>query len=170
MTTYFTADQHFFHKNIIRYCDRPYANEKQMRTDIITRHNQVVRPDDEVIHVGDFAMVGTSQWEKVGAVLKHLNGTHHLVIGNHDDCKWDKYIACGFSSVHSALWFKEDGICCVHDPSNWAVVQHNFDIMVCGHIHGLFDVIRESETKKVVNVGVDVRDFKPISMNQVKEL
>jgi len=30
MTTYITADQHWFHENIIEYCDRSFASVDQM--------------------------------------------------------------------------------------------------------------------------------------------
>lgn len=166
---YFTADQHYYHNKIIEYEDRPYPSEKQMRKDLIVKHNQVVSRTDEVFHVGDFAMVGTSQWERIGAVLKHLNGTHHLIIGNHDECNWDKYINVGFASVHSAMWWDQDGIACVHDPSAWTITKHSFPILICGHIHSLFTIIEKDDTI-VINVGVDVNAFKPVSLTEIKRI
>jgi calcineurin-like phosphoesterase family protein len=166
---YFTGDEHYFHHKIIEYENRPYKDEKQMRSDLIIRHNEIVKKDDEVIHLGDFAMVGTSQWEKLGTVLSKLNGIHHLVVGNHDECPWDKYLNIGFSSVHTSLWFDEDGIICCHDPSAWSITKHKFPILLCAHIHKLFDLIKKSDSV-VINVGVDVRGYKPISMEGVKNL
>jgi len=36
---WFTADFHFGHKNIIRYCDRPFASVEQMNEIILERLN-----------------------------------------------------------------------------------------------------------------------------------
>ncbi len=166
---YFTADQHYYHHKIIGYENRPYRNEKEMRSDLIIKHNETIRPQDEVIHVGDFAMVGTSQWERIGSVLKHLNGTHHLVIGNHDECNWDKYLNVGFASVHTSMWWEDDSIVCAHDPSAWTITKHKFKILLCAHVHQLFDIIKKDNTV-VINVGVDVRGYKPISLEGVKNL
>jgi calcineurin-like phosphoesterase family protein len=75
----------------------------------------------------------------------------------------------GFSSVHTSLWFDEDGIICCHDPSAWSITKHKFPILLCAHIHKLFDLIKKSDSV-VINVGVDVRGYKPISMEGVKNL
>ena len=54
-----------------------------------------------------------------------------------------------------------------HDPSIYCVLEPG-TILLHGHIHTLYKSIPE---KRVVNVGVDVWDFKPINMNQImKEL
>lgn len=39
MTDFFTSDYHFFHNNILKYCDRPFKSEVEMRKEIIRRHN-----------------------------------------------------------------------------------------------------------------------------------
>jgi calcineurin-like phosphoesterase family protein len=166
---YFTGDEHYFHHKIIEYENRPWPDEKKMRKGMIIKHNEIVRPEDEVIHAGDFAMVGASQWERLAGVLKELNGTHHLVVGNHDECPWDKYLNVGFSSVHTSMWWENEGIVVVHDPSAWTVTKHKFPITLCAHIHKLFDVIKKSDTI-VINVGVDVRDYKPISLQGIKNI
>ena len=165
---YFTADWHFFHRKIIEYCDRPFKSEKQMRQVIINRYNEVVRKDDTCFVLGDAAMLGTSQWERLGSVIKQLNGSKHLIFGNHDDFKWRRYIDIGFDTVHSALWLEEeDGLFVVmgHDPSIWCTLKPN-TILLHGHIHNLYKSIPE---KRVVNVGVDVWDFKPINFKQIRE-
>jgi calcineurin-like phosphoesterase family protein len=158
---WFTGDEHYFHHNIIEYCNRPYPNEPAMRKDLILRHNSRVALKDEVYHIGDFSMLGPSQWEKIGGVVRQLNGRHHLILGNHDECKPFTYINAGFTSVHTAFWF--DRFVLAHDPSVYCMLPEE-SILLCSHIHTLFDIIKD---KKVVNVGVDARDFYPVNIEQI---
>ncbi len=79
---YLTADQHEGHKNIIKYCNRPYKDVDQMRDGLVKKHNSVVTSKDTVFHLGDFSWAKKA--EDVDAYLEQLNGKHHLLIGNHD--------------------------------------------------------------------------------------
>jgi len=56
MTTWFTADQHFGHKNIIGYSGRPFADVEEMTEELVRRHNACVAPEDTTYHVGDFSL------------------------------------------------------------------------------------------------------------------
>jgi len=53
---FFTADEHYYHKNIIKYCNRPFANVENMNRALIGRHNEVVSNTDTVVHAGDFTL------------------------------------------------------------------------------------------------------------------
>lgn len=163
---YFTADWHFFHNNIIKYCNRPFKNENEMRKVIIDNYNNIVNEDDTCFIVGDVAMVGGSQWEKLKNVINTMNGTKHLIYGNHDELKWQRYIDIGFTSVHSSLWLEEESLSLImaHDPSVYCTLAPK-SILICGHIHTLFKSIPKQLT---VNVGVDMWDFSPITINQIK--
>jgi len=164
---FFTADWHFFHKHIIQYCSRPFKNEKHMRNKIINNFNEVVRKEDTTFVLGDVAMLGGSQWEGLKGVIQKLNGTKHLIYGNHDEFRWQRYIDIGFTTVHSALWLEDEGLDIVmaHDPSVYCTLKQE-SVLLCGHIHTLFKSIPD---QRVVNVGVDVWNFKPITTKQIRE-
>ena len=164
---FFTADWHFFHKHIIQYCSRPFNNEKHMRNKIINNFNEVVRKKDTTFVLGDVAMLGGSQWEGLKGVIQKLNGTKHLIYGNHDEFRWQRYIDIGFTTVHSALWLEDEGLNIVmaHDPSVYCTLEPE-SVLLCGHIHTLFKSIPD---QRVVNVGVDMWDFKPITTKQIRE-
>jgi hypothetical protein len=36
---YFTSDEHYFNENIIRYCNRPFANAAEMNAGLINKIN-----------------------------------------------------------------------------------------------------------------------------------
>jgi calcineurin-like phosphoesterase family protein len=44
--TWFTADFHFGHNNIIRYCNRPFRSVEEMDQTILERLNASVKPND----------------------------------------------------------------------------------------------------------------------------
>ena len=55
MALWLTSDLHFGHENIIRYCDRPFADVDAMNRALVDRWNEVVGDDDVVWVLGDFA-------------------------------------------------------------------------------------------------------------------
>lgn len=50
---YYTADQHFGHSNIIRFCDRPFKNVTEMDETLINNWNNAVSDEDIVYMLGD---------------------------------------------------------------------------------------------------------------------
>lgn len=85
---FFTSDQHFFHKNIIKYCDRPFSVDdegvKECIEYIVKTHNNVVKEDDVVVWVGDISMHKPHQREFVKRIIQAHNGRKILFMGNHD--------------------------------------------------------------------------------------
>ena len=81
MTTYFTSDTHFGHKNIIKYSNRPFKDFEHMDWEIVNRWNETVGDTDVVYHLGDTALGNSDRWDEI---FKSLNGYKILVVGNHD--------------------------------------------------------------------------------------
>ena len=72
---YFTSDNHFFHKNIISSCNRPFVDEFDMNEQMIKNWNAVVEPDNTVFCLGDFAWGGFNKWKQI---REQLNG--HIIL------------------------------------------------------------------------------------------
>ena len=66
---WFTADNHYYHNNIIHYCDRPFKNINEMHKSLISNHNAVVKSSDTVYFLGDFGMGKLLQ-----NIVSQLNG------------------------------------------------------------------------------------------------
>lgn len=81
---WFTSDLHFWHKNICKYCNRPYESIEEMNKGIITNWNSVVKEDDTVFVLGDLGFCGI---EKLRDLISQLKGCIILVQGNHDSDK-----------------------------------------------------------------------------------
>lgn len=62
---FFTSDTHFYHGNIIRFCNRPFKDVEVMNETIISNWNNTVGQDDIVFHLGDFCLGGSAEWTKI---------------------------------------------------------------------------------------------------------
>lgn len=171
MTEFFTADWHLFHRNIIRYCNRPYRNVKEMHQNLIDNHNQIVEEEDEVWFLGDLCFMSPEYVGRIKKEVDKFNGIKHIVLGNHDNWKTRAYLNAGFLTVHSAMWFNRDNYTfyMMHDPAEYTVIQNDPKaIMLCGHIHQLFKHLLPE--KKIINVGVDAWNMKPVSYESIFKL
>ncbi|MHA1402035.1 MAG: hypothetical protein ACTSQE_16930 [Candidatus Heimdallarchaeaceae archaeon] len=92
---FFTADEHYYHTNIIKYCNRPFSSVEEMNEVLIQNHNRVVKNGDIVVHAGDFSFANRDKTEKI---IKQLNGAHIFLKGDHD--KW-------LSSLAPQIWQKK---------------------------------------------------------------
>ena len=51
--TYVTSDWHFFHRNIIRLCDRPFSSVEEMNETMLENINSIASSDDTLPTVGE---------------------------------------------------------------------------------------------------------------------
>ena len=154
----FTADHHFGHENI-KYCDRPFKDAHHMNVELTERWNKVVRPDQTVFHIGDFAFRG----KDARHYLDVLNGKVILIRGNHDKPKNDQF----FHDAHDlaeVVINKDQRIIMFHYAMR--VWNHSFrgSWMIHGHSHG---TLPPTMDRKIQDVGVDVWNFAPISYPQL---
>ena len=75
---YFTADTHFGHYNVIRFCDRPFASAEEMDEAMIQNWNDRVTGNDTVYILGDMFFRSTN----AEGILKRLKGKKRLIVGN----------------------------------------------------------------------------------------
>lgn len=162
---YFTSDQHFDHENIIKYCGRPFNKLHKMNHNLMINFNKIVAQEDITYHLGDFSLRGPENWPLIKNWIKKLNGTHILILGNHDKLNPFLYVECGFQSVHTYLKVEEFHL--IHDPAPACNIElkRKGEWWLCGHIHNLFKI-----QSNVVNIGVDVWDFKPISIEHIRSI
>ncbi len=162
---FFTADTHFGHKNIIKYCNRPYDHLDHMMEEMIKTWNSTVGELDTVFHLGDFSFLDR---DKSAWILSRLNGVIILIKGNHDSTKIVENI--GFDGVYDLveLAVEEDSgvtqlITLCHYPIAVWPSSHYGAWHLHGHSHGTYKV----NTGKVVDAGWDVWG-KPISYDVIK--
>lgn len=150
---WFTADQHFGHKNIITYCNRPFLTLSEMEEEIIYRHNKVVSSGDNVIHLGDFSFY-TKELTK--NIISRLNGNHTFLKGDHDK----KWLGGNpeLKEFKIGDWYVE----CFHWPMlSWPRAFHG-SIHLFAHSHG-----QRKHPGAAMDVGVDTNDFYPYLWDEI---
>lgn len=79
--TWFTSDFHLGHFKIIRYCNRPFADTREMDDVIVERLNANVQPNGTLYSRGDFCL---DKHDSVAAYRNRLAcQTINLTHGNH---------------------------------------------------------------------------------------
>ena len=167
MNTYFSSDTHYFHDNIIKYCNRPFLSADEMNQTMLKRWNDVVGPDDIAVHVGDISAGLKGRTSDLERVIGQLNGRKILVRGNHDHQTNEWYLSAGFLRVFDHV--NLGGVLLTHYPLQ-ELVQQIDDLSVLGNvehvIHGHVHRTDIPEFEMHYNVAADRNDFTPISLEK----
>ncbi len=175
---WFTSDTHFSHDNIIRFCNRPFKDIREMDEILIKNWNDRVQPDDIIFHLGDFAWGGSQIWNNI---LQQLNGHIHLIVGNHDEKNLRQGYMKYFDSVEyqKHIYIEGKSIYLNHYPFLCFGGAYRGEAacwQLFGHVHSKpestgLDISR----LKVLfptqyDVGVDNNNYCPISFEEVKRI
>ena len=184
MSNWFTSDTHWNHKNVIKYCNRPFKQVcnvcdgtkedcaecngdgffplvEEMNEKLIENWNKVVKPNDQVYHLGD--LIFASKKAHVTELFKRLNGHIHWIYGNHDK---------SFRNAPGAAWqgdYKEVKInkqkfILSHYPFMSWNGQHNGTVMLHGHCHGN---LKHNGTDLLIDVGTDCWNYTPAHVDEI---
>ena len=82
MRIFFSSDTHYFHANIIKYCDRPFKTVDEMNEFMIDAWNSFVDEDDLTFHLGDFSLLRPVDSIQLRDVINRLKGKKILIKGN----------------------------------------------------------------------------------------
>ncbi len=184
---FFSADHHFYHSNIIKYCGRPFLSVEEMNEKMVSRWNEVVQPDDTVYYLGDFALANRA----VEVFGPRLNGEKLLIMGNHDTCHpcHKKRAAIG-ERVYATAGFKTIGLEHVIEIGAEKVLLNHMPYLstdpnddkyklkfqnyrpkdqgawlLHGHIHEKWKI-----KNRQINVGVDVWNFYPVPITEIEKM
>lgn len=173
---WFTSDTHFWHENILRYCNRPFKTISEMNEELIRRWNETVPGEGVVFHLGDFAFGGSKEWNDV---ISRLNGKIYLILGNHDMKQIKQGFMQRFEHVTQQMTIRVGGqsIILNHNPFLAYGGAYRNVWQLFGHVHSgpLSDRGKDLARLQVLfprqyDVGVDNNDFRPVSFLQVKTI
>lgn len=182
-----TSDTHFSHARIIALSNRPFASVEEMDEAMIERWNEIVKPEDIVVHLGDLAL---GRLAESLPLTERLNGRRFLIPGNHDrisqafdhgksiDRFTPVYEAAGWSILPEVIemtvagrqvllsHYPYDGDSRPDRPDRHAHIraQDTGLPIIHGHVHGEWAV-----RGRQFNVGVDIHDFRPVHRTVIEE-
>lgn len=186
---WFSSDFHLGHANILRFCDRPFADVNHMNTAIVNAMNERVSPDDELWILGDVAMGNVDVTLPI--VRRLTAGRVVIVTGNHDRCHPYSKKATGWLERYERLTGAEvingnteltlmDGtsVQVSHFPysgdsydrgfvdkfAQWRPVDDG-RWLLCGHVHEKW-----RQRDKIINVGVDAWGCQPVAESTLVNL
>ena len=157
---WFTADTHFNHAGARTLYRRPFDSVAAMNAGLEARWNETVGPEDDVWHLGDFALRMTP--EAAAVLLGRLHGRKHLITGNNDA---PAIVALpGWASVRGYAEATVDGtplVLCHYGFRTWnGMAKGAWNLH--GHSHG-----RLKPLPRQCDVGVDAWNFRPVSLAQI---
>lgn len=195
-STWITSDPHWGHDNVINFCDRPFKDMQDMMKKHRANWNNKVKPEDQVIVVGDvFFYLNKTEAKEY---LDSLNGRKILVRGNHDR-KPREMNAMGFEFVceEMTLLIANERVTISHYPFRAPEHVHfyfNLKHKICKFlgIKGTWALDRRFYTRRPVNkgqflihghthnklrtrgrqihVGMDAWDQTPVNINTIANL
>lgn len=161
---WFTSDTHFFHANIIKYCNRPFSSTEEMNEVLIQNWNKVVKKGDLIYHLGDVFM-GPSTPDKHNWLMNRLNGSKRLIVGNHDDIP---YLCQGAWFQKVMLWrvWDDKPLLFSHVPLHLDSIHERIKdkggINVHGHTHE-----KGSPKGPYKSVCVELTSYTPVHLEEL---
>lgn len=150
-TNYYISDMHLFHKNVTaegsNFDNRPFKTLEEMHEIIKTNWNNTITNADHVYILGDLAW---KENEDVISFVSKLKGNKHLIIGNHDRVKDQRYKqlfveVSDYKEVKDKINGKEYNVVLSHYPLAFWNHQHHYrrdgeeykvwTIQLYGHVH-----------------------------------
>lgn len=174
-TIYFTSDQHFSHRNVLKYCNRPFSTIEEHDETLIANWNKTVGPNDTIYFLGDLCLGNPEQFYKY---INKLNGNIKFLFGNHDKGAREiqrrinyrdnnKLPKLEFLGDYAKIRFDNQKIILTHYAFRVWDGSHRGTWNLYGHSHGNLPDDKHSLS---IDVGVDCHNYTPIDFYQVKEI
>jgi len=172
MTIWFTSDTHFYHYNIIKYCNRPWETVAEMNEALVNNINFYVHPNDRLYHLGDFLpfpLERSNYIEEVRKCRDKIN-CHNIcyIYGNHEPLFNDLLDSKLFSWVkqYYELKHNKQRFVLFHYPiESWNWKNHG-SIHLHGHIHSNNPITGYNR----IDIGVDAHIYDPVHIDTVLDL
>ena len=180
MKTFFTSDLHLQSTEspgIIDWAHRPFKSVEKHDAALIRGIQERVKPDDLLIHVGDFMNYGKNRGRESGRAkpeeyIKRIGRQIVFLEGNHDPnnhvrcigrtltTKVGRYIVSVGHYPSTDYRFEYTG------TPTYTEDDFRFHIHLCGHVHDAWRYVWDkSHVQKFlnINVGTDVWNYRPVS-------
>lgn len=158
---FISSDLHLGHTNIIKYCNRPFKDVKEMNSVLVKNWNNTISNKDKVYFLGDLAYgknASTDYW------YNKLKGQMIFIKGNHDisnNIHFYEYQILEYKNISFYLCHDSKDV-----PSNWK------GWIIYGHYHNnnLNEFPFFDRKNKRINISVDLTNYKPVNMDYIIKL
>jgi len=177
------SDCHWYHTNIIKYCQRPFTNEgdlddsgnwiseevaqkstELMNETMFNNWQSLIGEKDKVFFLGDW-VIGAENKYKTGQILHdQLHGRKIFIQGNHDE-HIHRFTNIRVIDGTIQVSYKGLNFMMSHEP----IWEHSpdIDIYICGHIHNNEE--NERLLPNMINVSMEMTDYKPVHIDAIIE-
>ena len=165
MTIWFTADLHLGHANIIKYCNRPFNNVREMDNEIIKNFQTILKSGDTLFILGDLT------WDE--NIARRFFTTFpdikiHLILGNHDLEKIAEYYCKSINKLATFNINNQTIVMCHFPMLTWDG-SFGGSWLLYGHEHGRVQHFIEKTGILAFDVGVDTNHFMPVSFENLSK-
>jgi calcineurin-like phosphoesterase family protein len=167
-----TADEHYGHKMICSYSDRPFENPDAMEEALVGFHNEESNERGLTIHVGDSCF---GRMPDLLRIAQRLVGRHLFMDGSHDEAlrelategiPEDMKEKIGFLPKLYEFKFEGRKITLNHYKMDKFYCSHHGAFHLYGHSHG-----HAPSEGRSMDIGVDTNGYRPYHLRAVlKEL
>lgn len=164
MIIFYISDTHFEHANIIKLAERPYKDIHEMNWSMVHNWNKVVKYDDVVWFLGDFAWRNHSEW------FHRLGGIKNFIPGNHDEgamaLPWNDQM--DYAEVTDTMCGKEVKLVLFHYPIvEWNGLYKGW-YHFYGHVHNsLKEKMSVNWKARAFDVGVENIGYTPRTAEEI---
>ena len=173
---FYYSDPHFFHRNIMTFCDRPFGSVAEMNRVLLDKYNRKVGEEDTVYFLGDlFYRCGKPNGE--AEILSRMKGKKVLILGNHDESWIHKVdLSLYFEQVvEDELEIMDQGtrIALSHYPLFDEAYIRDGGYMVYGHLHNNGPNMPEwpelCRRERMLNCCVEVIGYEPCALAELRD-
>jgi calcineurin-like phosphoesterase family protein len=160
MAKFFTSDNHFWHKNIKKFCPNTRQGDsvEEMNQLMIRNWQAQVKPEDEVYLHGDVFFCDA---ERAIKIIDQLPGQKILIFGNHDKAiRSNSTLRSRFVSTSEwrEVWIDNYKVIMHHYPTYEWKDMHKGAFHTYGHIHSRYgETPHPGISGRCMDVGIDSR-------------
>jgi calcineurin-like phosphoesterase family protein len=174
MTTFFTADLHLDHENILKITDRPFTSVLDHDEHVLENINRLVGRTDRLFVLGDVA------WHSIGNHIDRIVCKDiHLVWGNHDRANFGKKFKTAEDVAEIKIGAKpnEHKVWLSHYAHAYWPCSHRGSFHLYGHTHRQREETLDTlfPGRRSMDVGVDnarhlLGEMRPFSEHEIIEI
>lgn len=161
-SVYLIGDTHFDHKNVIRFCHRPFSSVAEMNRVMENNWNSTVGDNETVYFLGDWSFGRRARpatyWER------RLKGSIVSIKGSHDKIKFERSRVLHVDGYSFLL---------IHNPEDRKIEWMKWHGWVIhGHAHNnkidKYPFINGEQ--RTINVSAELINYKPVSLRYLLSL